>query len=556
MLTLTTCLGIADYLIQLPGIDINMKDDHGRTVLMNMMVDKTCYTSQQVEEIKMLVDVHGADCHLRDNSGQNILHHLASPRITNCAKKSELISQWNIINDLADYFLRKGVSALEKDTGGAVPLVSALRTSVSLDSNLRLKNKKLISLLTRQMEQTLTEGQTSIEVKEAEQIIAKIVEAFVSNIELCNISDDLEQFQDIINLIKLMLSLKMLESTGFLDRVDDSLSGSLTLFQLLCRTFTKKSQGQLSTEVNISTYCEILELFIQEFSPSFTVKSQDEKRDDFHVLLHLADPSHKTNKFAGFGRVVQHSQVVDVMDRQGRTPLIAMIENQRVEHIETLVGRGAEVNRINVVKVNKTERARLPIERALETENKQVTAYLLESGAVRNTLPVTGSSLIHQAVSQCAKKKNRNNLEIVKLIVAHHHSLLQLRAEHQMTPLHVAVADGVDDADNSLDLETFLLRSGADVNALDEFNRTPLHYAFQSNNGRPDTGHSDPIQIVSLLVEAMDPAKLHQADVQGCTALHYAALRGATVCSLLLIQRGKDGQSTFYINHIDKDSSK
>ena len=510
---------------------------------MNMMVDKTSYTLQQVEEIRMLVEVHGADCHLRDNSGQNILHQLASPRITNCDKKSDLISQWNIINDLADFFLRKGVSPLEKDRDGAVPLVSALRTSVSLDSvdSLSLKNKNLIDLLIRQMEITLNDGQTSIKEEDAEEIIAKIMEAFVSNIELCSVSDDLEQFKDIVNLIKLMLSLKMIESTGFLDRVDDSLSGSLTLFELLCRTFTKKSQGQLSTDANISTYCEILELFIKEFSPSFTVKSQDEKREDFHVLLHLADPAHQRNNFAGLGRVVQFSQTVDVMDRQGRTPLIAMIESQRVEHMETLVGRGAEVNRINITRVNSRERARLPIERALATENIQVTACLLERGAVRATFPVTGSSLIHQAVSQCARKKTRNNLEMVKLILARHHSLLTLTAHHQMTPLHVAVCEGVDDADNSLDLETFLIRSGADVNATDEFNRTPLHYAFVSNNDRPDTGQSDPIQVVSLLVEAMETDTIHQTDIHGCTALHYAALRGATVCSLLLIQRGKTG---------------
>ena len=150
-----------------------MKDDQGRTVLMNMMVDKTCYTSQQAEEIKMLVDVHGADCHLRDNSGQTLLHHLASPRITNCANKSHLIPQWNIINDLADYFLRKGVSPLEKDRDGEVPLVSALETSVSLDS-LSLKNKKLIDLFIRQMEKTLNAGQNTIQAKNAEQIVAKI----------------------------------------------------------------------------------------------------------------------------------------------------------------------------------------------------------------------------------------------------------------------------------------------------------------------------------------------------------------------------------------------
>ena len=108
-----------------------------------------------------------------------------------------------------------------------------------------------------------------------------------------------------------------------------------------------------------------------------------------------------------------------------------------------------------------------------------------------------------------------------------------------MTPLHTAINSGEDDADQSLDLETYLLRAGADVTALDGMRRPPLHYAFLSNQRSGESRPCDPIQIVSLLVEAMDPVKIHQKDIHGCTALHYAALRGATVCSLLLIQRGK-----------------
>ena len=101
--------GISDYLIQLPGIDINMRDEHGRTVLMNMMVSKASYTTQQVEEIKILVEVHGADCNMRDNSGKNLLHHLASPAINN-QNQSHVNTQWNIINDLVEYFIMKGAS--------------------------------------------------------------------------------------------------------------------------------------------------------------------------------------------------------------------------------------------------------------------------------------------------------------------------------------------------------------------------------------------------------------------------------------------------------------
>ena len=537
-------IGIADYLIQLPGIDINMRDDQGRTVLMNMMVGKSEYTGQHRQEIKRLVEIHGADCQLRDNEGRNVLHHLASPRLGK-SKLSDIIGQWDVINDMADFFMAKGVSAMDQDTEGKVPVVFALSTLVDVESKerdrlVRQKNIKLIHRLIQHMTESLSSSKI-VGKEAAEQIIIKIMEAFVSNIELCNVTDDLEVFKSIIELIKLMQSQKVVEDTEFLDTLsgDQSPSGCLTIFESLCRTFTEKSEVSDSSEQEISTYCQILNLFIRQFSPSFTVKSVDETREDFSVLLHAADSRHKRTNFCQFAAVVEFSENVDVTDTAGRTALTKMIENQSVRHIETLLARGADVNKLRVFTENEIEMRKLPIESALETGNIETVDCLLRHGANRNTLDITGSSLIHQAVSRCARSKTRTNLQIVKLILADSPDLLHQRGENQMTPLHAALMAGEDDADQSLDLETFLLRSGANVNALDGLRRTPLHYAFLSREDSRQTRPCDPIQIVSLLVESMEPETILQSDVHGCTALHYAALRGATVTSLLLIQRGK-----------------
>ena len=282
-----------------------------------------------------------------------------------------------------------------------------------------------------------------------------------------------------------------------------------------------------------------MELFIQQFSPSFTVKSFDERREDFSVLLLASDRRHKVSEFSLLATLLQFTDNVDVTDELGRSPLTNMIDNQSVRHIQMIIARGADVNRLRVFRENNMEKKRLPIENALETGDKEVISCLLRHGAVTNTLSITGSSLIHQAVSRCAGNKTRTNLEIVKLILADTPDLLHLRDDNQMTPLHTAINSGEDDADQSLDLETFLLRSGADVTALDGGRRTPLHFAFLSNQKSKATRPCDPIQIVSLLVEAAPQETILLADESGCTALHYAALRGATVSSLLLIQRGK-----------------
>ena len=55
--------------------------------------------------------------------------------------------------------------------------------------------------------------------------------------------------------------------------------------------------------------------------------------------------------------------------------------------------------------------------------------------------------------------------------------------------------------------------------------------------GFDNTTACDPIQIVSVLVQAMARVMISKKDMFGCTALHYAALRGATVCCLLLIKK-------------------
>jgi hypothetical protein len=46
----------------------------------------------------------------------------------------------------------------------------------------------------------------------------------------------------------------------------------------------------------------------------------------------------------------------------------------------------------------------------------------------------------------------------------------------------------------------------------------------------------DPVEVVTLLLEAMKGKEVNATDSFGCSPLHYAAFRGATVSCLLLIQ--------------------
>ena len=66
--------------------------------------------------------------------------------------------------------------------------------------------------------------------------------------------------------------------------------------------------------------------------------------------------------------------------------------------------------------------------------------------------------------------------------------------------------------------------------------RIPLHYAFVKTEGNLDSFAIDPVEVVTLLLEAMKGKEINASDSFGCSPLHYAAFRGATVSCLLLIQ--------------------
>lgn len=92
----------------------------------------------------------------------------------------------------------------------------------------------------------------------------------------------------------------------------------------------------------------------------------------------------------------------------------------------------------------------------------------------------------------------------------------------QMTPLHLAIADGKDG------LATMLLGHGADYNAADARGATPLHWA---------TGHSS-THLVTLLIDLGAHLNAQAADLR--TPLHWGVLSGRTEIVQLLLRSGAD----------------
>ncbi len=201
-----------------------------------------------------------------------------------------------------------------------------------------------------------------------------------------------------------------------------------------------------------------------------------------------------------------------------------------------------------------------PLYDAVERGNLEVVKLLLANGAELYSKQLDykdkagkkhRKELAHVATLACMGNRNdKDRRQVLKELVRAGANLNAVAARSR-NPLHLSVNGSTDDANEALDLEVALLRGGCRVAALDKRGRLPLHYAFVKVGRHRDSGRADPIEVVSLLVEAMEEgptegASVDQEDEFGARPLHYAAYRGATVSCLLLLQKGAD------INAVDK----
>ncbi|ADG96798.1 Ankyrin [Segniliparus rotundus DSM 44985] len=97
----------------------------------------------------------------------------------------------------------------------------------------------------------------------------------------------------------------------------------------------------------------------------------------------------------------------------------------------------------------------------------------------------------------------------------------------QQTPLHISVGDMWEPGDRTPSVDQ-LIAAGADVNARDQWGRTPLHYA----------SHSDRADAVAALIAA--GADVNARDNGNWTPLHAAAARGCTAVVKLLLDAGAE----------------
>jgi ankyrin repeat protein len=172
-------------------------------------------------------------------------------------------------------------------------------------------------------------------------------------------------------------------------------------------------------------------------------------------------------------------------------PLRFAVSHNHREIAVALLNAGADVN------------ARDPHGNMLQAaDNVEMVDLLIENGADVNAMGYeSGNAVILASYKAQAEKLER--------LIAHGADVNQPAGNDGRTALHVAAGWGYK-GDNSLAVIRVLLKNGADINARDKNDQTPLHWAVQHANR----------DAIELLVQ--NRAERSTRDSEGKTPLDYS----------------------------------
>jgi ankyrin repeat protein len=174
--------------------------------------------------------------------------------------------------------------------------------------------------------------------------------------------------------------------------------------------------------------------------------------------------------------LLQRGANVNAQDEDHTTPLLLAIRRKMYDIMRFLLARGAKPNVKNVG-------GKTPLHLLLEGGNFSdeddipgLVRQLLESGADVNAQDQNHASPLFLAAE-------RHLVDIARILLQHG-AVPNIKNIKGKTPLHLLLEDDLHDHDdfNGVQLVVLLLDSGADVNAKDEDNTTPLNLAFHKRS--------------------------------------------------------------------------
>ena len=248
---------------------------------------------------------------------------------------------------------------------------------------------------------------------------------------------------------------------------------------------------------------------------------------DGHTALHMAATYEHLDILE---YILQEGAVADVRRANGVTPLLHAVEHKNVNMVKSLVKYGASVN-------GQDNFCHSPLSVAVTNNALHIVTYLVENGADVNAITSHGIS-----VTEIALIRGYNDIAAVlrNANTSARNSILNLKLDD--TTAQAELFQICDTGQGSYKNIGELLGAGANVNAVDNFGRTPLIMATQSNSE----------QCVQYLLQAS--ANVFTRDKKSFTALGYAVINGNVNIVQLLLQNveNEDNSSENVQNELER----
>lgn len=577
-------VGICDQLLSLfpSSIDVNFRTEDGQTLVMLCVSSTSSLNETSVNQLDYIVNKLNGNVKLRDSHGNNAFHYLAANKLDQTDEEQE-----SLRIRMAHILLKAGCNPSLENNELETAFFTALNNSNFKFARYLLKtplfNVKLTSKPTPSGQTVLSlmankclEMDACYVIFGADYSDQEVFDKFKLEFEeMAKKKDEngLTPFQ--LACIKIGESLK---NTNF-DKILENLSRFLIFLYKNCKSdanelIITKKETQDPNDADDEAELE-----------ESTSKTKSKKSKFTPALFYLI--SNNCCKLIEDLNSIRMGIDFNLFDSDGLNLILKSIINKETKFSLKLLELTSIFN-LNLVCQNESHLNESILQVCIRHSELEVFSKIFDlmrqemndSDKKRNLINLikhensNKQNLLH-VIAQCDRKsmdnlfmqKLKSNLDSLfdKCVLS---DLCLTKDNLGRTALHQCLANSAD-FNSNLDLELFYVESlYANSEAFgikDLFGRIPLHYlflnseSFDSNSFKTDDLHKmnripnletiylgapgkqdvlDPVELLTILLKHTGHELIDTKDQFGYTPLHYAAVRGATISSSILISYG------------------
>ena len=589
--------GITEFILDDKGVDLNLKDSEGLTLIHKLMQK---LTEQDVNQIKYLIQTKRdrLDLTVTDGTGRSLFHY-----ITGYPGKFDL--------ELAQLFLECGLNPDLPDNNSVTPLMNAFNNSnikmikLLLEKGSRVRCKKheeniLHTTLKQVMNKDLNKlfniiyDNMVVNKKVYEQQHSVTMEDDVtdeavqqSDIEVDNVKDSEELFFKMANTVDgtgktPLMTLIASYSNGHLrqhELAEDS-DGEATPYPTTVIDTEKNNPFNIMFDQDELPKKKVAKKKKVEEEDEEIIEGESSSSSDEDVSEMEEENSENEESFIDDTHQEEEEEDEVMEDPIVAAPIFAMTTPVFSATTTTAAVEldsdgepyeydtwGGKRKKREIPTGQTTDLFLKFLRRYLDVTKADIKkakiVHITDSDKIRIKDPITGKMKVrYYPANECIGYTPlhfaviRQQAEMIKEYITSFGLDINAKDLRNVTPLHLAV-HLTKENESMFNVVKFLLKHGAELNAMDSVKRTPFFYAFTSidycggrSSGRSYNyrSSSDPIEIVSDMCN-FEGIILDGVDKYGRSPLHYAALYGSTISTIFLIQRGGE------LNRKDEDGN-